>query len=117
VDPTAAGTAGLETPRPFSRGELQAFAHARSDEVRDCYEEGLKDAPALQGRIDVRFELLETGALDAVHVARSTLGAPAVEACIVEALRRWRTPFRPPAPVSLEYPFVFRPVPPAAPRP
>lgn len=109
IDPRAAATAE-GAPRPFDPGELQAFAHARLAGVRDCYEEGLRTDPALEGRIDVRFELLESGALADVRVARSTLGAPAVEACIVEVMAGWRTPFRPPEPISLEYPFVFRPV-------
>jgi TonB family protein len=110
VDPRAAATVADGAPRPFDRGEFQAFAHARSAEVRDCYEEGLRSSPELAGRVDVRFELLEDGTLADVRVARSALGAPAVEACIVEVMKGWRTPFRPPEPISLEYPFVFRPV-------
>jgi TonB family protein len=110
ADPRAAATAAEGAPRPFDRGEFQAFAHARAAGVRDCYEEGLRSSPELAGRVDVRFELLEDGTLADVRVARSALGAPAVEACIVEVMKGWRTPFRPPEPISLEYPFVFRPV-------
>ena len=42
-----------------------------------------------------------------VETVRDDLASPEVGACIVAAMRGWRTPMRPSAPIRVEFPFVF----------
>jgi hypothetical protein len=91
------------------QGRLGTFVRARMGLVKACYENALKRNPGLRGRISFRFTILETGALADVVTAQNTLGSAEVAACITGTMRSWRMPFRPPAPVTVEYPFVFQP--------
>lgn len=77
-------------------------------EARHCYEQGREGDPRLAGRVDVRFVISATGAVEAVEVGPSTLNHPGVEACVAASVRR-RT-FPAPAdgrPVSAVFPYVF----------
>jgi TonB family protein len=80
------------------------------DEVKWCYEQQLSKHPELAGRVEVRFTVGPRGAVLSSALATSSLGNATVEACIVEAVRRWEFP----APVGgdsveVSYPFVFMP--------
>jgi outer membrane biosynthesis protein TonB len=90
--------------------KLAAFVKARQALIKACYENALKRNPNLKGKISIRFTILETGGLADVAAAQNGLGAPEVAACIIQAMKSWRTQFRPSGPVTVEYPFVFSPV-------
>jgi hypothetical protein len=94
----------------IDQGKLGAFVRARMGLIKACYENALKRNPGLKGKISIRFTILETGGLAEVAAAQNSLGSPEVAACIVNTMRAWRTQFRPSAPVTVEYPFVFQPV-------
>jgi hypothetical protein len=83
---------------------------ARQALIKACYENALKRNPNLKGKISIRFTILETGGLADIAAAQNGLGAPEVAACIIQAMKSWRTQFRPSGPVTVEYPFVFSPV-------
>ena len=91
-------------------GKLGAFVRARMGLIKACYENALKRNPGLKGKISIRFTILATGGLADVASAQNTVGSPEVAACIVSTMRSWRTQFRPPGPVTVEYPFVFQPL-------
>jgi outer membrane biosynthesis protein TonB len=94
----------------IDQGKLGAFVRARMGLVKACYENALKRNPNLRGKLTIRFTILETGGIADITTALNTIGAPDVAACIVNAMRTWRTQFRPSGPVTVEYPFVFSPV-------
>ncbi len=96
------------------RGSLSAEVIRRvvrrhTNEVRFCYEQGLNSNPELAGRVQVRFVITPTGAVQTSMVAGSSLGNRNVENCIATAVRRWSFP----APdgggiVIVNYPFMLQ---------
>jgi hypothetical protein len=94
----------------IDQGKLSGFVRARMGAIKACYENALKRNPALKGKIVIRFTILGTGALADITTAQNSLGSAEVGACIVNTMRSWRTQFRPSAPATVEYPFVFQPV-------
>ena len=92
---------------PIDRRRLAAFVRDRVGGLRACYEAELRGNPRLEGRIRVRFTVLETGGLSQIVATENTLGSIDVADCLVRIMRSWRTPFRVSEVVSVEYPFVF----------
>lgn len=79
------------------------------NEVRFCYEQGLQRNPSLEGRVTVRWIIDGTGRVQAAALASSSVSNEPVEACIVNAVRRWTFP----APegggaVGVSYPFLLQ---------
>jgi hypothetical protein len=62
------------------------------NEVRYCYGEALARKPTLAGRVVTQFTIASSGKVLVSVLQSSTLGAPAVESCIVTATRRWLYP-------------------------
>lgn len=79
------------------------------NEVKFCYEKELLRQPSLYGRVTTQFTVGGNGQVIAAVVQSSTLTAPAVEQCIVEAVRRWQFP-QPEGGgiVIVSYPFVLK---------
>lgn len=96
------------------RGSLSAEVIRRvvrrhTNEIRFCYEQGLNSNPELAGRVQVRFVITPTGAVQTSMVAGSSLGNSGVENCIARSVRRWSFP----APdgggiVIVNYPFMLQ---------
>lgn len=77
-------------------------------EVRLCYERELLKTPGMGSKVSVRMEIGPDGSVRSAVIDRSTLGSPAVEACVAARARSWRFP----APsgggnVVVTYPFSF----------
>jgi hypothetical protein len=78
------------------------------NEVRYCYERGLVEKPALEGRVVTSFTIANTGRVLASAVTDTSLRTPDVERCIAEAVRRWEFPSS--AQTSMvSYPFILTP--------
>jgi len=79
------------------------------NEVRYCYERELTADPSLAGRIAVQFTISGVGQVVTSVVQSSTVGNPAVEMCIANAVKRWIFP-RPEGGgvVMVTYPFLLR---------
>jgi TonB family protein len=88
---------------------FKSYTKKRSAEVRQCYESALANDQTLRGKVTLAFAILPGGGVSEVRVARSTFGSPTVPSCVAAVVRAWRTPFRPPEPVDVEYPLVFKP--------
>jgi len=118
------GTLGRRTPRVPSimigdanvRGSLdkeiiRRIVRRHINEVRYCYDQALAAHPSLEGRVVTQFTIAPTGRVLASVLASSTLGAPAVERCVVEAVHRWEFPEpKGGGLVIVSYPFQFAPV-------
>jgi hypothetical protein len=62
------------------------------NEVRYCYEQALVVHPSLSGRLVVQFTIAPTGRVLVSMLQSSTLSLPSVEACVVQAVKRWEFP-------------------------
>jgi hypothetical protein len=111
--PYGSGSVGIGTSQVDSadvdQARLDAFVRARIGGLRACYESQLKLDQRTDGTVRMRFSIQPTGELSNVAVAQDTLRSELVAQCVAGLVRAWRTPFRPSQPVSVEYPFVFRP--------
>ncbi len=113
------GPAAAQPPHPVyppapSWGEpdmpkIEQLFKARFAEVKRCYEAELQRNPEARGKLTLKFTIVESGAIRYASVAKTTFANRRVPTCILEVVRRWKTPFRPAEPVEVEYPFAFSP--------
>ena len=92
----------------LSKEVIRRVIQRHINEVRFCYEQELNSRPDLSGRVQVKFIISPSGAVQAANVESSSLGAARAEQCIAKAVRRWTFP----APdgggiVIVSYPFVL----------
>ena len=106
--PRAADAAAPDWGEP-DMPKVQRIFRSRFAEVKRCYEAELQRHPDARGRLTLRFEIVESGALRHVSVAKTSFKRRDVPDCVVGVVRRWKTPFRPSEPVEVEYPFSFSP--------
>jgi outer membrane biosynthesis protein TonB len=114
--PTAKGTEPRRAASPCAdpgrgpepdAGGLRAFVRKRRGQVRDCYQSELKRNPDLAGKATIEFTIGTCGEVSRAAVVARSGNVDAATACVVRAMRSWRTPFRPAEPVAVEYPFSF----------
>jgi len=101
-DASVRGTLDKEIIRRVVRRHL--------NEVKYCYQQALGRRPTLEGRLVTQFTIAPTGQVLAAVVQSSTLREVSVEACVVNAVKRWSFP----APdrgglAMVSYPFTFAP--------
>lgn len=78
--------------------------------MQRCYETELRQDPTLTGRVSVQFMISERGAVEDALASENTTGSPAVAACVVSIVRRFR--FNPgPEGGSLRFSYSFNFVP------
>jgi TonB family protein len=97
---------------PVTKGSLdkeiiRRVVRRNESQVRFCYEQGLHANPDLKGRVEIKFLIAPTGAVQNSAVAKTEVGNQ-VGQCIANAVRRWTFP----APegggiVSVTYPWTF----------
>ncbi len=92
----------------LSKEVIRRVIQRHINEVRFCYEQELNQRPDIAGRVQIKFIISPSGAVQASNVENSTLGAARAEQCIAQAVRRWTFP----APdgggiVVVSYPFVL----------
>lgn len=92
----------------LSKEVIRRVIQRHINEVRFCYEQELNSRPDLSGRVQIKFIISPSGAVQAANTESSTLGSPKAETCIATAVRRWTFP----APdgggiVIVSYPFVL----------
>jgi TonB family protein len=92
----------------LSKEAIRRTIHQNISQVRYCYERALSERPALSGRISIQFLINPSGLVQQSMVGQSSMGHPALDRCVADAVRRWTFP----APegggyVHVSYPFVF----------
>lgn len=82
--------------------ESPALTYARAKEIEE-------HLAKLEGRVTLEFNIAASGAVVRARIRSSALGAPAVHACILKRLRKWRFP-RPEggSPIPITYPIYFQ---------
>jgi metallo-beta-lactamase class B len=89
---------------------VQRVVRRHLPNVNFCYEHALAAKPALAGRLVLKFTIAANASVIEAQVADSTLGSPAMEACVAAVARNWEFPYpNPPGKVFVSYPFVFTP--------
>ncbi len=83
---------------------------ARIRAIQTCYERELRNNPTLAGRVLVRFTIQPTGTVSGATATENSTGSPAVAACVVSTISRFRfNPGPEGGAVTFAYPFVFAP--------
>jgi TonB family protein len=92
----------------LSKEVIRRAIQLHLNEIRFCYEDALRQAPDLSGRVSVGFLITPSGLVQTAVIEDSSLGSNAAEQCIAKAVRRWT--FSAPEGggyVRVSYPFVF----------
>ena len=101
----------------FVAGEISTTAHIDIQRVvrdnfgrfRGCYEAGLRDNPALEGRVITRFAIDRQGVVTMVQDGGSTLPNPGVVACVLRSFYSLSFPEHQGGIVTVVYPLALRP--------
>ena len=117
-----AGGQGLANGRPdaaidaaragdIDPASVAEVVRAHLGEVKACYEQSLRSAPSLAGRLVAHWTIDLSGAATALRWTEDTIGDSALAACLQAKLATMR--FTPPSggPVEVSFPFVFQPSP------
>lgn len=111
ISAIAVSSSNLVLDGGLSRYAINATIAKYLSQVRRCYEAQLKFNPALQGVVEVAFEIAGSGRLNYSKIKKSTLGNKKVEGCITKKMMNWQFP-KPKGGVNvnINYPFMLRPV-------
>ncbi|MBX3272825.1 MAG: TonB family protein [Sandaracinaceae bacterium] len=94
----------------FDPNLVAAQIRARIRAIQTCYERELRNNPTLAGRVLVRFTIQPTGTVSGATATENSTGSPAVAACVVTTISRFRfNPGPEGGSVTFAYPFVFAP--------
>lgn len=74
------------------RDLIRGVVNRNKPAVRRCFADGLVKNPGLAGEVEVAFTIQSDGAVAYADVARSTVADAEVEACVKQAVERWRFP-------------------------
>jgi TonB family protein len=93
----------------LSKDIIRRVVRQHLNEIKFCYDKELMKKSELGGRVMTQFTIAGNGKVAVAGIASSTIADPAVEQCMVGAIRRWEFP-RPEGGglVSVSYPFVMR---------
>ena len=93
----------------YDRDLVLKVVRRHQNEIRFCYESELSREPSLAGKVTVAWTIGATGLVELAQIAESGLGNEAVEACIVQRVKRWTFP-EPSGgqEVAITFPWVFK---------
>ena len=75
-------------PTTQYRTSLRAVMQRNRDSYRKCYERELLKNPSLAGTIAMEFVIQADGAVASASIASTTIGSPAVEQCVADAVKQ-----------------------------
>jgi hypothetical protein len=95
----------------LDRDIVRRIVRAHINEIRSCYNAGLRENPKLAGRISIAFEIGSNGKVNSSAVEATIEPADeGVGECFAKAVKRWTFPKpREGATVSVVYPFELEP--------
>lgn len=108
-EPGGAGAAGLTGGR--SRASIMRVVRQNMASLQYAYNQRLKDNPAMQGRVTVKWAIDEFGNVIFCKLVGSTIGDDTFEQTVVSKIKNWAFgKIDIPGDVTeVEYPFVFTP--------
>ncbi len=103
----------LDPPVESSRGarlppeSVQRVVRLASGRFRDCYQDALRRAPKLQGRVVVRFVIGPDGSVSSAREESATLADRIGRKCVLAAFFELRFPIPPGQTIIVSYPLSF----------
>lgn len=93
---------------PLAPEEIVRIARKHLDPLRRCYGGRLASAPRLAGTLTLRWTVDAEGRVTRATIVSSTIHDPALQACVLAHLERWRFP-KPPEgrEVTVRWPVAF----------
>ena len=92
----------------LSKDVIRRIVRRHLNEIKFCYEKGLRKRPDLSGRVAVRFLIEPTGGVKTAVVTSSTTGDLAVDQCIAQTVSRMTFPMPKESGIVLvTYPFTL----------
>ena len=88
---------------------IQRIVRQNFGRFRGCYQNAALGHPGLQGRVSIRFFIARSGAVAAASDGGSTVGDPALVACVARAFADLSFPAPEGSGVTVVYPIVFGP--------
>ncbi|MFI5309094.1 MAG: AgmX/PglI C-terminal domain-containing protein [Polyangiales bacterium] len=101
------GAEGAHVSGFLSPEQINRVVQANRAAIKYCFETALQRQPNLQGAITAGWRIDRKGLVTTVRVAKSTLGDPGVEGCILRQIKRWKFPEPDGGEVDVLYPFLF----------
>ena len=96
-----------DDPETLSNEYVEDMIGSRRTQLQKCWMSRLKDKPDLRGKLTVQFEITRRGHVRDVSVVDSTLGDPALSACVSTVIERLPfRGFRGPE-IAIAYPITF----------
>src|SRR5262249_20570523 len=105
---------GLHYETAYTQGRLppeviQRIVRENDGRYRYCYQRGLRDNPALRGRVSVRFLIDREGRVATAADGASALPDTQVRRCVVTSFMNLSFPAPASGSVVVEYPIFFTP--------
>jgi hypothetical protein len=98
------------TPKKVDREEIRSVFKAHMREIRDCYEQRLKEKTDLEGKLVIEFDIMPGGKVDSPHFVEesSTLKDAPMRECFLSKVVTWDFPEPPNGQiVQVAYPYHF----------
>lgn len=104
----ASGADAIMDPGTIDREAVRRVVRSILNQIKSCYERQLRVNSSLEGKVVIRFEIVEQGRVRSSVKQSSTMHDPTVESCVAQRIREARFPEPPPGTVAVvDYPFVF----------
>jgi hypothetical protein len=101
-------SSGAKVSGFLSKEQINRVVQANRAAIKYCFESALQHEPHLAGALNAQWRIDRNGLVTTVRVAKSTLGSPKVEGCVLRQIKRWQFPKPDGGEVDVVYPFLFR---------
>lgn len=102
------GGEGARVSGFLSKEQINRVVQANRAAIKYCFETALQRKPKLAGAVNAQWRIDRKGNVSSTRIAKSTLGDPGVEGCILRQISRWKFPEPDGGEVDVVYPFLFR---------
>ncbi|MBL0277995.1 MAG: AgmX/PglI C-terminal domain-containing protein [Anaeromyxobacter sp.] len=92
-------------PAEPDKNSVSLFALTKADDLVLCHRAFVRTKTPSSGRTVIQFSIRPDGGVEGARVVETTLEDPKSIDCMVEAVSRWKTPFRPAASRTFRYPY------------
>lgn len=104
------GTSGAATRNEHrSDASLLAVVRRYAPGIRFCYDNELKKAPGLGGKLVVSITVAASGRVTEAVLVKDTVGSAGLTSCALLQIEAWKFPAIPEGTVTFQAPFVFTP--------
>ncbi|MBI2378682.1 MAG: zinc-ribbon domain-containing protein [Deltaproteobacteria bacterium] len=91
-------------PSQLAEDDILRELRKHKDEIRDCIEKQRRSDPRLEGKMTMKFVLLNSGRTSEHNVQPVKFDGSVLGKCIVDSVRKWRFPKFSGKPMPIEFP-------------